>query len=147
VPCVAEKTEGCGTLSAFVIVREVFIFHADTWPSRFFDFPLVHVVVVNPACVARVVSRVNANALHLAAVARQQGFERVQIVALNQQIALARRASRKFFVAVNQAIRHFYAMPDDSVFFRSSRVKESLLFILLTFVNVKFRMTGKPFLA
>ncbi len=46
----------------------------------------VHLVVVGPALVAGVVGRVDVDALDAASVAGQQGFERVEIVAVNDQV-------------------------------------------------------------
>ena len=48
----------------------------------------VDVVVVAPALIAGVVGRVDKNAVNLIGVHRQQAFERMQVVALNNQVAV-----------------------------------------------------------
>ena len=51
----------------------------------------VYVVVVYPTFVARVIGRVNVNALHAPGVLRQQRFERFQVVAVNDEILFCKR--------------------------------------------------------
>ena len=45
-----------------------------------------HVVVVGPPLVARVVGRVDVDALHLAVVGRQQGLQGGEVVAVDDQV-------------------------------------------------------------
>ena len=52
----------------------------------------VDLVVVNPALVAGVVGRVDVDALHLAVKGRQQRLERLQVVALDDEIVVQARA-------------------------------------------------------
>ena len=51
----------------------------------------VHVVVVRPALVARVVGWVDVDALHLAVVGRQQGLQRGQIISVDDQVVAQAR--------------------------------------------------------
>ena len=51
----------------------------------------VHVVVVQPALVAGVVGRVDVDALDPACVAGQQGLQRVEIVAVDDQVVVLGR--------------------------------------------------------
>ena len=48
----------------------------------------VHVVVVDPALVAGVVGRVDVDAIHAPGVAREQRLQRVQVVAVDNQIVV-----------------------------------------------------------
>lgn len=51
----------------------------------------VDVVVVAPPLIAGVVGRVDEDAVHLAGIGGQKGLERVQVVAVNDQVAVQRR--------------------------------------------------------
>ena len=58
--------------------------------------PLLHhraidVVVIAPALITRVVWRINENAIHLARIHWQQRFQRVQVVALDDEVAVEPR--------------------------------------------------------
>jgi len=77
------------------------------------DLRAVDVVVVNPALVAGVVRRVDVDALHLAGVARQQGLERMQVVALYDQVAAAAVAAGQVGHRLEQSEGHFLVMLDD----------------------------------
>jgi len=66
--------------------------------------------------VAGVVGWVDVNALHLIAVIGQQGFERVQIVALDEQVAGAGLADRAVAVAVDEAVGDVLIVIDDGFF-------------------------------
>ena len=68
------------------------------------DLRAVDVVVVDPAFVAGVVRRVDVDALHLPRVTRQQRLERLQVVALHDQIAAVRVAARQLRHRLQQAI-------------------------------------------
>ena len=48
----------------------------------------VHIVVVAPVFVAGVVGRVDENAVHLAGVAGQQGFQGMKIIAVDNEVAV-----------------------------------------------------------
>ena len=54
----------------------------------FLDHGRVDIVIIRPALIAGVIRRVDKDAVHLARIARQQRLERVQIVALDDQIAV-----------------------------------------------------------
>jgi len=80
------------------------------------DLRAVDVVVVDPALVAGVVRRVDVDALHLAGVARQQGLERVQVVALHDQVAAVAAvvvAAAELWHRLQQAERHVLVVLDD----------------------------------
>ena len=59
-----------------------------TLPSPFLHHRRTDVVVVDPALVAGVVRRVDVDALDLAVVVREQGFERLQIVAVDDEVVV-----------------------------------------------------------
>lgn len=74
-----------------VVAAEVFALFADGLADPFLELGLGQVVVVDPLLVAGVVGRVDIDALDLAGVGREQGFERQQVVPLDDQIAVQRR--------------------------------------------------------
>lgn len=65
------------------------------------DFRVVHVVVVNPLFVARVVRRIDIDALHTTFVLGQQRFQRLQIVAVYDFVAALRRRPVAFILRPN----------------------------------------------
>ena len=56
----------------------------------FLEQRAVHLVVVNPAFVAGVVGRVDVDALDAAGIAGQQGFEGVEVVAVDDEVSVGR---------------------------------------------------------
>ena len=67
---------------------------AVNWAVRLDPLPhqgAVHVVVVEPVLVAGVIWGVDVDALDLASVAGQQGLERVQVVAVDDQVVVGVR--------------------------------------------------------
>ena len=68
---------------------------ADDLTEPFANDGAVYVVVISPTFVAGVVRRVDIDALHLAGVVGQQRFQRDEIVALDDQIAVARLTARE----------------------------------------------------
>ena len=67
------------------------VFNAD-WVGRqpFLDDRGVHIIIIRPALIAGVVRRVNEDAVDLPGMGRQQRLERVQIVPVDDQIAIQR---------------------------------------------------------
>jgi len=57
---------------------------------------ITHLVVICPYLLATVVRRVDANALHLASVIRQEGLQGYKVIAFDKEIATIRIADRKF---------------------------------------------------
>ena len=51
----------------------------------------IHAVAVRPALVARVVGRIDVDALHLAVIGRKQGLQRGQVVAVDDQVVAQAR--------------------------------------------------------
>ena len=62
------------------MAAKVFGLFADDVAQPFANPRVIDVVVVDPALVARVVGRVDVDALHLTAIARQEGFEGFEVV-------------------------------------------------------------------
>jgi len=96
------------------VQRLAFLAHDFAQPAA--DLRAVDVVVVDPALVAGVVRRVDVDALHLAGVARQQGLERVQVVALHDQVAAVAAvvvAAAELWHRLQQAERHVLVVLDD----------------------------------
>ena len=75
---------------------KVFGFLANNFAKPLTDERAVDAVVVNPSFVAGVVRRVNVDALDLPGVVRQQRLERDEVVALHDEIAVARLPARQF---------------------------------------------------
>ena len=90
-----------------------FAFLADHLAQPAADFRAIHVVVVHPALVAGVVGGIDIDALHLPAGARQQGLERVQVVALDDEVAAPRIARGKLGNRFEQAKWNVLVMFDD----------------------------------
>ena len=70
----------------FVVAAQILALAPDHFAQPFLYARVVHIVVVHPALVARVIRRVNVNAVDAPAKLGQQAFERKQIVAVNQKI-------------------------------------------------------------
>ena len=100
----------------FVVSGEVFGLLADGVAEPAEDFRGVDVVVIDPALVAGVVGRIDADAFHLPGVARQQRLEGVEVVALHDQVAGGGIAMGELLVGFEQAERHFLVMPHHRVF-------------------------------
>lgn len=66
---------------------EVFSLFADGFAEPLLDLRCIDIVIIDPAFVARVVGRIDVDAFYLARVAGQEGFERVQVVSFDDQIA------------------------------------------------------------
>lgn len=83
----------------------------------FLDHRRVDVVVVAPAFVAGVVGRVDEDAVHLARVERQERLQRVQIVAVNDEIAVERNGADAFgFVGHKRTEGHRKMVVVDELF-------------------------------
>ena len=85
-------------------------------PQPFADDRAVHVVVVNPALVARVVGGVDVDALHLPGVIRKERLERDKIVALHDQIAVARFTAGEVGYVLEQAKGDFLVVAHHCLF-------------------------------
>ena len=68
---------------------KVLTLFANHFAQPFFDLGVIDVIVVHPALVAGIVGRINVDALHLALVPGQQGFQCLQIVAVNNHVFAA----------------------------------------------------------
>ena len=68
---------------------EVFGFFAHHGSQPFADMRVVHIVVVHPTFVARVVRRVDIDAIHFSLILRQQRLECLEVVAVDNHIILA----------------------------------------------------------
>ena len=80
----------------------------------------IHIVVVAPALVAGVIRRVNVNAIHPPRITRHQRFERMQIIAMHNQVALlhipAPRQHRLPPHHIQRPIRHRQMMRINDLF-------------------------------
>ncbi|GAB2726422.1 hypothetical protein GCM10027019_02200 [Melaminivora jejuensis] len=94
-------------------------FLADHFAQPFPDLRAVDVVVVDPAFIAGVVRRVDVDALHLPGIARQQRLERMQVVALHDEVARVfalPRAAGELRYRLQQTEWHFLVVLDDGFF-------------------------------
>ena len=78
------------------MTREVIAVHGLAKP--FLHHRRVDVVVVSPAFIAGVVRRVNVNTLHLAGVGGQQRLQRLEVVAVNDEIVVQPHLVREALV-------------------------------------------------
>ena len=100
-----------------VVTAQILALCADNLPQPCLDMRIVDIVVVHPFFVARVIRRINIDALHPSLVHRQQRFERIQIIAVDNHVAVAVPAVRRKGVLLFQrAERHIEMMIDDFIF-------------------------------
>ena len=99
-----------------IVARQVFRLLADSRAKPGPDFRRVDIVVIDPGLIARVVGRVNIDALHLACIIGQQRLQGFEIVALNQQVARVRIANALALVAMDQPIGHLAMMVHHRLF-------------------------------
>jgi len=71
------------------MTAQILALPAHNLAQPFFDSGIVHIVVIDPALVARVVRRINVDALDLPLVSGQQGLERLQVVAPDDHVLAA----------------------------------------------------------
>jgi hypothetical protein len=99
---------------------EVLALFAYDLPKPLADFGVVHIVIVYPALIAGIVRRIYVDALNAALVPGQQGFEGLQIVAVDNHVgaAVILRMLPVLIEAIlplQDAIRHFLMMVNDFV--------------------------------
>jgi hypothetical protein len=76
---------------------EVFPFLANYFPYPFFDFGVVHVVVINPVFIAGIVRGVNVNEFYPAFILGQEGLEGQKVVSVDYKVP---RGGRGFFTVL-----------------------------------------------
>ena len=100
---------------------KVLSFSAHHFTQPLFDFRVVDIIVVDPALVARVVGRINVNALDAPLIPGQQCFQGLQIIAPDNHVF----AAVIFFMlallviavlALQHPERHFLMVIDDFTF-------------------------------
>ena len=69
--------------------RKVLALFANHFAQPLFDLGIIDVIVVHPAFVASIVRRIDVDALYLALILWQQGFQRLQIVAVDNHVFAA----------------------------------------------------------
>ena len=90
-----------------VVPGQVLALFAHHLAQPFPDFGVVHIVVIHPALVARIVGRVDVNTLHPALIPGQQGLERLQVVAPDDHVfAAVVRGGLAVFVEAVLALQH-----------------------------------------
>ena len=68
---------------------EILSLYADHLPEPFHDSRIVYVIIVDPFLVACVIWRINIDALNLSLIPGQQGFQRVQIISVDDHVLAA----------------------------------------------------------
>ena len=68
----------------------------------------IHVVVVRPALVARVVGRIDVDALYLSVIGRQQRLQRGQVIAVDDQVVVEARLLAQPVLARRQQLVEGY---------------------------------------
>ena len=100
-----------------VVAAQILALCADNFPQPCLDMRIVDIVVVHPFFVARVIRRINIDALHPPLIHRQQRFERIQIVAVDNHVAVVvSTVRRKGVLLFQRAERHIEMMIDDFIF-------------------------------
>ena len=100
---------------------KVLALFANHFTQPLFYLGVIDVIVVHPAFVASVVRRIDIDALHLALVLGQQGFQRLQIVAVDNHVfaAVVLGVLSGFIIAVlalQHPIRHLLVVIDHLIF-------------------------------
>ena len=72
-----------------IVTGQVLALFAHYFSQPFLDVGIADIIVVAPALVAGVVGRVNLDALHLALILRQQGFQCFKIIAVDDHVLTA----------------------------------------------------------
>ena len=73
------------------MTRSVLSFLANHLAGPFFEHGLSQIVVVNPHLLSGVVGRIDVDALDLAGVSGEEGFEREQVVPFDDEVVVERR--------------------------------------------------------
>src|SRR5574344_2130609 len=111
-----------------VMAREVLALLAADLAEPLFPLRIVDIVIVHPTFLARVVRRIDVDALDLALVARQQRLKRSKIVAVDDHV-LRRRRRAMPPLALQHTERHLVVVVDHLVFpspFQHRHVRASL---------------------
>lgn len=95
---------------------EVFGFFADDLSEPFFDLGGFDVVVVDPAFVSGVVRRVDVDAFDAPGILGEEGFEGVEVIALDDEVSGIWVATGEFFIRLEEAEGDIFVMVDDGVF-------------------------------
>ena len=102
-----------------VMARQILSFFSHDLPEPGADARVVHIVIVDPILVPRVVRRIDVDAIHAPLVLRQQRLQRHEVVAVDDHVPVvraalrmhARRIKRIFFL--QHMIRHVEMMIHD----------------------------------
>ena len=70
----------------FIMPGQVLALPANHLAQPLFDPRVVHIVVVDPALIARIIRRINIDTLDLSLVPGQQGLERIKIVTSDNHV-------------------------------------------------------------
>ena len=70
----------------FVMAGQIIL--SDFLAQPFLDHRTIHIVVIHPALIPRVIRRVYVDALHLSGVLRKQCLQRKEVVPFNNQVAV-----------------------------------------------------------
>ena len=105
----------------FVMTGEILTLSADHLSQPFQDAGIIHVIVVDPLLIAGVVRRIDIDTLDPALIAWQQGFQRVQIIPVDDHIlaAIVLVVLPCLIITVlplQHPVRHVQVMIDDFIF-------------------------------
>lgn len=133
----------------FVMTAQILALLAYDLAQPLLDFRVVHVVVVNPLFVARVVRRIDIDTLHATFVFGQQRFQRLQIVAMYDSVAALRRCPvavilrPKPVLVFQHPIRYIVMMIDNLIFSYPSQCRHSLLSYKSQIMNFAIKIRKK----
>ena len=91
---------------------QVLALFANHLAQPIFDLRIIDIVIVNPSFFAGVIGRIDVDAFHFTFVPGQQGFQRIQIVAVDNHVfaAVVLVVLSSFVIAVlalQHPVRHF----------------------------------------
>ena len=97
--------------------RKIISFFANNLSQPFFNLWIIYIIVVNPSFIACIIRGININALNFPLVHRQECFQRVQIITMNNHVAaVILSIGCKCVLPFQCAERHFQMVIDHFFF-------------------------------
>ena len=120
----------------FVVAAQVLTLLADNLPQPLLDFRIIHIVVVDPFLVSGIVGWIDIDTLDSPLVFGKQGFQRFEVVAVNDFIATICGSRVSWIICpesvfmLQHPIRHFLMVIDNFLLSYPSQCRH--MFILLS---------------
>ena len=95
------------------MAAEILTLFTDHFAKPLLDLRIVDIVVIHPAFIARIIWRIDVDALNLSLIFRQQRFQRFQIISVNNHILTF--ISAISILLIQNSVRYIHMMIDDLV--------------------------------